>query len=275
MEALAISLTPKPDDWALYALHRARFTAALQAAAPSGGGRLCVLGAGRCNDLELGTLLASFSEIHLVDIEPSALNEAVARVPAPERARLHRHAPLDLSGLSKRLPSWKKNSPTLAQVEANSAATVKAIEARLPGPFEVVASACMLTQMSFHLSDVLGSTHPMLGALRQSLLVSHLGTLLALTAPGGQSLFISDLTSSSFYPLDGLAPGRDLREIMTDVIARNAFYLSANPTLIKRLLRRDDSLRGRGDEPVSLDPWLWTGGPERTYLVYGLRIRRI
>ncbi|HEX3694997.1 MAG TPA: hypothetical protein VH374_06365 [Polyangia bacterium] len=236
--------------------------------------RLCLLGAGRCNDVDLNALLASFSEIHLVDIDAAALNAAVGRVPASARQRLPRHAPVDLSGLSHRLTAWKKKPPTLTEIQTNSTATVAANVAHLPGPFDVVVSACMLTQMSFHLSDVLDQQHPMLGAIRQALLVAHLGTLLELTAPGGEAMLICDLTSSSFYPLDDRPAGGDLRATMDDVLAKNAFYVSANPTLIRRLLRREDGLRGRGGEPTLIDPWLWTGGPQRTYLVYGLRIKR-
>ncbi|HXI57527.1 MAG TPA: hypothetical protein VNO55_15780 [Polyangia bacterium] len=265
-------ISGKNDEWALYADHRAHFTAALLAAAPEQQGRLCLLGAGRCNDVDLSRLLERFSEIHLVDISASALGEAVARAPATARARLHCHAPLDLSGMSTRLTTWKKKPPTFAEVEALAAATVTAITRRLPGPFDVVASACVLTQMSFQLTETLGNAHLMMGPIRQSLLVAHLRTLLELTGAGGKSLLVSDLTSSNVYPLDALPPGRALGQVMDDVVERNAFYLIANPTLIRRLLRREPSLRDRATEPELIEPWLWTGAFDRTYLVYGFKL---
>jgi hypothetical protein len=172
------------------------------------------------------------------------------------------------------LPTWTKTPPTFAEIEAAAGDACKTIGDRLPGPFDVVASACVLTQMSFHLSDVLGDRHLMLSPIRQSLLVTHLQTLLGLTTPGGQSLLVTDLTSSNAYPLDDLTPERDLGQVMNDVVARNAFYVAANPNLIRRLLRREESLRGLADEPQAIDPWLWTGAFNRTYLVYGLRLRR-
>jgi hypothetical protein len=128
--------------------------------------------------------------------------------------------------------------------------------------------------MSFKLTDVLGEDHLMIGPIRQALIVAHLGSLLALVAAGGSALFACDLVSSSFYPLDHLPPGRDLREVMSDVIESETFYLAANPTLIRRLLRRHDALRGQAGEPQLLDPWLWTGPHDRTYLVYALRLPR-
>ena len=262
------------DTWALYSGHRARFTAVLTAAASGGGARLCLLGAGACNDVALDVLLDAFAELHLVDIDAGAIADALARAPASGRARLHGHAPVDLSGLNARLPGWRKAPPTFAEIEAASDDALRTISRRLPGPFDVVASACVLTQMSFHLTDVLGNRHLMVEPIRQSLLVTHLRTLLELTAPGGQSLLVTDLTSSNAYPLDELPPERDLGPVMDNIVAQNAFYVAANPNLIKRLLRREPALRGRASEPAPIAPWLWTGAFGRTYLVYGLRLQR-
>ena len=265
----------RPDTWTLYSGHRARFTAALSAAAdekPSG--RLCLLGAGACDDVALDELAGSFAEIHLVDIDAAAVAEAPARLPAADRPRVHRHAPVDLSGLRTRLPAWKKAPPTFAEIESAANDAVKGIVTVLPGPFDVVASACVITQMSFHMTDVLGDRQLMLGPIRQALLTTHLRTMLELTVSGGRSLLVTDLTSSNAYPLDHLAPGCALGPVMDDVVARAAFYVTADPNLIKRLLRREPALRGRAGEPELIEPWLWSGAFNRTYLVYGLRLQR-
>jgi len=160
-------------DWALYAAHRARLTAAIAessrlaaaAGAASGEGRrLCVLGAGQCNDLDLERLAESFAEIHLVDIDGPALSRAVARQPASVRARLHRHGGVDLSGLSpRRLARWKRFVPDAAEIEAAAGAALDAILTKVGESFELVASTCVLTQMSFALREALGERHPALG----------------------------------------------------------------------------------------------------------------
>jgi hypothetical protein len=258
------------DEWALYAEHRARFTAGLLASTVRPGGRLCLLGAGNCNDVDLEQLALTFSEIHLVDIDSAALARAVARQPLALRARLHRHAPVDLSGVSKRLKKWKSAAPTPAGLEATAAAALPSILASLPGPFDVVASACVLTQMSFHLRDVLGENHPMLAPIRISLMVTHLSTLVGLTQVGGASLFASDLTSSNFYPV---SPEGNLRDAMNKIVESGRFYHAANPHLIHDLLVRHQGERVA--EPEWLDPWIWTGSHGRTYLVYGLRFYRL
>jgi hypothetical protein len=265
------------DDWALYAAHRARFSAALLSCAPATSGRLCILGAGKCNDVDLEQLVETFSEIHLVDIDPSAVAAATARQTASVRARLRPHAPVDLAGLShKRLAKWQRKSPTRSELAAYEAAALASITSRLPGPFDVVASACILTQMSFSLREALGERHAMLVPIRGSVMATHLNSLVALTAVGGKCLFSCDLVSSSAYPpLKDVMPDTDLSAVMRDIVAQGASYFAANPKLIKDILQHDPRLAESAGEAEQLEPWLWTGPFERTYLVYALRFERL
>ncbi len=263
------------DDWALYASHRARFTDAILSSTETTGGRLCLLGAGHCNDVDLERLAEAFSEIHLVDIDAAALTEAIARQDPAVRPRLHRHAPIDLAGHGKKLAKWKRTPPTTGQIEASGAATLQSVLARVPGPFDVVASACVLTQMSYALTDELGDGHPALGTARLALVATHLGSMVGLTAVGGASLFACDLVSSSFYPLADLPPERNLFDVMERVLESGNFYHVANPGLIRSILSGEPNLAERIDEPDLLDPWLWNGPLGRTYLVYALRFRRL
>jgi hypothetical protein len=261
------------DDWALYAGHRAHMTQALLSCAGEGRGRLCLLGAGSCNDVDLERLAQTFSEIHLVDIDPAALARGVARQAPAVSAQLRLHSRVDLSGMDKRLAKWKRRSPTVAQVEAVAASTLQSLVARLPGPFDVVASACVLTQMSFRVRDELGDMHPMLRPVRLSLVATHLNSLFALTAVGGTSLFVSDLVSSNLYPIGEMDPSGNLIDAMNEIVQSGTFYHAANPTLIRDILSAE-GLRSLVGEPDLLDPWLWTGRLGRTYFVYALRMRR-
>ena len=58
------------DHWPHFASHRDWIERLLVADGLGGGGRLCVLGAGNCNDLDLPALAEAFDEIHLVDLDP-------------------------------------------------------------------------------------------------------------------------------------------------------------------------------------------------------------
>lgn len=236
----------------------------MQSAAPTGG-RLCVLGAGACNDFDLARAAEVFSEIHLVDLDAKALARGVARHEAPVRARLHRHA-LDLSGLSaRRLARWRRATPDATELEQVSAETLDALCDKLPGPFDVVASTCVLTQMAFALREALGERHPALEPLRFALMRTHLSSLVALTAPGGTALFASDLVSSSTFPLDTQPPDRALEDVLREVVDTGAGYYAANPDLVAGVLRH-------AGLPQLLPPWLWTGPLGRTYLVYAMRL---
>jgi hypothetical protein len=258
-------------DWQLYAAHRARVSDAIVEAAKlltprPAGARLCVLGAGHCNDLDLERLGERFAEIHLVDIDGPALARAVARQADEVRPRLRRHV-VDLAGLSaRRLGRWKRSPPDAAEIESAANAALDAILTKLGGPYDVVASACVLTQMAFSLREELGERHPALEAVRFALMRTHLSTLVGLTAPGGVALFVSDVVSSTTYPLAEPAAGRTTTDLLRDVVASGAGYFAANPELLAGLL-------AEAGTPELLDPWLWTGPLDRTYLVYALRLR--
>ncbi len=108
------------------------------------------------------------------------------------------------------------------------------------------------------------------------MMATHLNSLVALTAVGGSCLFTCDLVSSSAYPpLQGVSPDSDLGALMQDIVREGASYFAANPKLIKDILQHHPLLAERASEPEQLEPWLWTGLFERTYLVYALRFERL
>jgi hypothetical protein len=263
------------DDWSLYAAHRERLTEVISSSASGAGGKLCLLGAGRCNDVDLARLAQTFSEIHLVDIDAKALDEASSRQSPAVRSRLVVHGKVDIAGLTpKRLRKWKGQPPSPREVESWAIATLEWLLARLPGPFDVVASTCVLTQLAFALRQTLGEQHRMLGAIRMQMVLTHLRCLVGLTRPGGASIFACDLASSSHFPLDRLDTSASLFDVMAQIIERESYYASANPNLILELWQRDDLLRSCSHAPDLLEPWLWTGPEARTYLVYAIRALR-
>jgi hypothetical protein len=274
MVLVAAILQPMPAetsargaDWELYREHREHFTDAVLALAPPAGGTLCVLGAGKCNDLDLERLCLTYREVHLVDLDPGSVASAISRENEATRARLFPLTPVDLSVLTpKRAAKWQRKPPSSSELSTSSDLTLQGILTRLRGPFDTVVSACVLTQLGFALTRALGETHPALGALRAAIVETHLRTLLDLTRPNGRALFVCDLASSTHYPLAELPPDAELADVMRDVIEKRAFYHVAQPSLIRRLLAE---LTPEG-AVVDLPPWLWNGPQSRTYLVYGM-----
>ena len=73
------------DQWNAFSGHRQKVSALLGAGAEPRAGRLCVLGAGNCNDLDLASLLQAHREVHLVDLDAVAL--AAMYLPARRASR--------------------------------------------------------------------------------------------------------------------------------------------------------------------------------------------
>ena len=257
----------------LYAGHRARVTATLLAAAPPAAGSLCLFGAGNALDTDLPALLARYARVALVDIDDEALGRAVAPLPEEARARVTRHAPVDLAGIFEAIEPAPAPPPTHTTLAPLVAPAVARIAGAVGGPFDVVASLCVMTQISW---AVVRAVPPGLSqdGVREAAFRVHLGAMLALLRPGGQGFLINDLISSEYHPLDELPPDTDLLALFHELVRTENFYRGSNPNLVLRLLRRDDALKGQASSPRIADAWLWRGKPDRTYLVYALSFGR-
>ena len=109
-----------------------------------------------------------------------------------------------------RLERWAAMQVTPEELMRHAAEASNGLRARLAGPFDVVLSACLLTQMQLGLLTVLGERHPLFEAARFTLTLSHLRVLTALTAPGGRLLFACDLTADDIAPSIANAGAEDL-----------------------------------------------------------------
>jgi hypothetical protein len=261
---------------ATFAAHRARLTQEIAARAPaSGGGRLCLLGAGNANDVDLDALAARFAEIHLCDIDPHAVARAIGRVAPARRAQMVAQAPLDASGLFDRLEPWAAHPPPREALDGIVADAVARVAGALPGPFDVVASCGLLTQLQLVLLQVVGDGNPVFADLRDAVNRAHVRVLGALLAPGGVALLVTDLTGSEIYPpLDHLEASADLGKVMSDVIAAGAIIYVAHPGLLSSEMRRDPGLKRQFDVRFPVGPWIWRNGPTQSLLVYALELRR-
>ena len=260
-----------------FASHRARLTREIvERAPPDGTGRLCLLGAGNAHDVDLEALAERFAEVHLVDIDAEAIARACARLPAPRRARLTPHAPLDASGVFDRLETWARTPPSSEAVEALVPEAAARVVAALPGPFDVVASCCLLTQLQLVLLQIVGDRNPRFGELRTAVNRIHMRALGGLLAAGGTALLVTDLTSNEIYPpLHGIEPAVvDLGKLMGDLLFAGHVIHAAHPGLLSGELRRDADLKSAFAVRFPIGPWLWLNGPSQTFLVYGIEIAR-
>jgi SAM-dependent methyltransferase len=252
--------------------HREQTTRLVTAPPRHGAETLCVLGAGNAQDLELERLFERFAWVHLVDIDPEALARARARLTEPLEPRLVLHAPVDLSGLFHDIERFRRLQVTADDLVRAPAAGARRIASALPGPFDVVASTCLLTQLQLSLLSLLGENHRLFVVLRELLSLTHLRTLAALCRPGGHAVLITDLCELA--PNDASLPA-DLTLHMAEVVSKGQVVHSAHPTLIEHAVKSDPVLcRAFGAAQPSA-PWLWKNGPERRFLVYGFTLPRL
>ena len=261
--------------FAEYEGHRERQTRLVTEGVPQGsGGRLCVLGAGNAYDLDLATLAEHFSEIHLVDIDDQALEGARARQRPEVAQKLVLHAPVDLGGMFAKLEAWSRMEVTEEEMIAHPTRTAKAQAARL-GTFDVVVSACVITQMQLSVLTALGDTHRLFDAVRHTLTLTHLHTLFELTAPGGRALLVTDVLASQNYRyLDRLGPDTNFLQILADVVAAERVIYIARPGLFHLLFREDHALARAATLSAPIAAWLWQNGPDARFLVYAMELRR-
>jgi SAM-dependent methyltransferase len=259
-----------------FASHRSASTQlVLEAAAGlDPGARLCVLGAGNAYDLELAQLLERFGEVHLVDIDPDALSRAKQRAQANARSRISNHAPFELSGMFEHLERWARLQVTPEELMQAPARGAERIAAALPGPFDVVVSTCLLTQLQLQLLELLGDRHRLFGALRELLTLTHLRALAALTKPGGRALLLTDLCEASVFPAGRPRDASDIEPLFRELVGLGHVIYSSHPELLKFTLQ-DDPVLGRAFAgAVRSAPWLWQNGPHTLFLVYGLALER-
>ena len=261
---------------ATFAEHRARLTHEIASRAPaSGHGRLCLLGAGNGNDVDLDALAARFAEIHLVDIDRDAVARAIARLPPARRPQTIPHAPVDASGLYDRLERWAAEPPKLDALGGIVGTAVANVVAALPGPFDVVVSCSLLTQLQLVLLQVIGDTHPRFAELREAVNRAHVRALGALLAPEGVALLVTDLTNAEIHPaLADVAADADLGKLMSDALAAGNVIYVAHPGFLSSEMRRDPELKQSFAVRFPIGPWLWRNGPRQVLLVYALEISR-
>ncbi len=270
------------NRWDSFASHRAEVMRLLTTTGPGPGGRVVILGAGNCNDLDLPALLQRFAEVHLVDVDEGALGKAPQRqgIDPAAQPNLFLHAPLDVTGALPRLAEWGKrpaDDPAFAGTALESLATacVDEVKAALPGSFDVVVSACILSQLMHTLRLALGERHGALADVAHTMAVAHLRALLGLTAPGGTALLITDTAASTTYPLVELWNDQPPEALLDQLERADNLLSGTGPSYLRRLLLRDPVTRPLlAGSPRVVTPWLWNLGDDVTLMAYALACSR-
>lgn len=257
------------DAWDLFSPHRQRVTQLLVPESPLEGQRLCVLGAGNCNDLDLRQLSAAFDEVHLVDIDGAAMRDAVSRQSDAGDPRIILHAGADLSGLGACLA----HDRSAQDLDALAGQAANAQDCPVAVGCDVVASTCLLTQLLELATEFPGKTHPRYLEFVQAIRIGHLRMLIDQVARGGTGVLVTDLVSSDSDPgLAGTA-AQHLPDRVRSLIEQRNFFTGVNPAVLHALFTTDPEISSTVSDVEMISPWLWDLGP-RVYAVYAIRFRK-
>jgi len=248
-------------------------TRLLTDAAPPNG-RLCVLGAGNSNDLDLPTLLQAYAEVHLVDLDATALQSGLDSQGCGDTGRVRLYGNVDLTFIADHLALGTPERP-LSDAELDICARTLAAHPPLdvPSPFDTVASVCLLTQLMQCVGLSLGERHPRFVETIMRLRAQHLALLLELVRPGGTAVLVLDFVSSKTCPELPQVPEASLFDKAVELISRRNFFTGVNPFVIRQLFESDPALAPLVDRVQMTVPWLWDFGP-RVYLVCAMLVRR-
>lgn len=262
-------------DWTTFATHRKRVTGLLSGGSPGKSERrLCVLGAGNCNDLELGSLLRSYSQIHLVDLDAAALVGGIARQGLANEPALRPYGNVDLTGQLDEMAGWSSRTAIeAADLEACRILPSRRIDSVVPGRYDLVASTCLLSQLISFVVDTVGVEHPSFHKLLGAIRVGHLRLLMHLVVPGGTGVLITDIVSSDTAPSLASVPEGALSSVLARLIEAGNLFYGVGPAMLASACQTDPILATQSSEVVYSHPWLWHLGP-RVYAVYAMKVSK-
>lgn len=205
-------------------------------------GKVAILGAGNCNDLDLVQLASECGEIHLFDLDREAMEDALLRQGVAENPNIHLRDDMDLSGLTDSAPGTE----------------------RKPAPdFDLVVSTCVVSQLLETVSRVLPP-----GSHRDRIMLqvrdAHVRLMNGLMAPGGTGIVVTDLAEADSAP-GSPAP---LEPASAIELAKNGqYFLGLNPKGIQQALGAVRNLK-------QSEPWTWQLDPVRRFLVHAVRFSK-
>ena len=265
------------SGWEKYEWHRETVTQLILDSAGNGDS-LTVLGAGNCNDIDLGLLADHFEIISLVDVDRTAIETGLGRQNFSLDDKGFQVCETDVTGILSRL-----NKLGLAENSgADKLLTVAKLTTEfqptgLPSPADVVVSTGLITQLVEAAIKMVGEASvasldsPGLH-LVQAVRRRHLRLLSDLTNPGGTTILVTEIVSSKTVP--GLPDARreQLPALLQSCLASGNFFTGLHPGIIYQEMMSPEF--GCELEGVRLTPpWLWEF-TARTYAVVALSAKR-
>lgn len=264
--------------------HAHRVTRLLEDVAPAENGKLCVLGAGPCNDLFLNRLLESWQTIELVDHTPTRIDEALEfQGVSRDRVRI---TALDLLWGTQGVPNLqfddledeaiRRHEVQAASAKSGEIGLVRWSQARwepLEESFDGIASTCLLSQLILQVKSWMGNDHPELVEAIKLVRWRHFMLMAKSLCSGGTGLLVCDFVSSDTLPQLMDVDSRALPSLLKHALETDNFFHGLNPGILLKVAREDVSLQAMMKNVGLSNPWVWYTG-DKAYAVVAIRFQR-
>jgi hypothetical protein len=258
-------------NWDSFGEHRVRLTGIIRALCGEGVDRLVILGAGNCNDIELYRLLECARIIDLADLDANAIKTGVEKQSLGGCQRIAARGGIDVTGAAHFF-SWSKKTPTDKDIDRYQKKLGSLAPFKIAAGYDVVISACLLSQLISAVVDALGPSHPRLFELIKALRDQHLRLLVSLLRKRGRGLLVSDFVSSDSCPALLETSDGAFQSLALEALRERNFFTGTNPLAVSERLHAIAS--ELLDDVRLLRPWKWQISEKRAYLVYALTFTR-
>jgi len=233
---------------------------------PEDRARLCVLGAGNCNDIDLARLCETFAEVHLVDLDGDAMAAAVNWQDPPHANRVHYHGGVDLTGVFDELGKLKHAVDVLPLLSDFHLSM-------LDGPFDMVVSLCTLSQLIEAVALNFGEDDEHFLDVVTAVRRQHIRLMTELTAPGGVGLLVFDFSSSDAAPIIVNVTPPELAKLSAQLVAQRNHFHGLSPPAVASVFDQDEKIKPHIAKQQLIKPWRWNNG-SRIYLVSAVKYIR-
>lgn len=245
----------------------------LEALPRTANDRSCLLGAGNCNDIELRPLLARFGQVTLVDLDEGACREAVARQLGESSSRVSILPATDVTGLLQIFDDLSSPNPSDAQIREQLLQRLRQTQVNIAGPYDAIASCCLLSQIVDSLVMALGAQSPLLLPVILEMRRQHLLLVARNLVPGGRGLILMDFVSTATLPELMHFSNAELPQQLLAAIQHQNFFTGLNPFAVHAELLNDPGLQALVDQVQLFRPWRWQL-PNKAFAVAALRFVR-
>ncbi|MGY8768737.1 MAG: hypothetical protein ACKVH8_09980 [Pirellulales bacterium] len=216
--------------------------------------QLCILGAGNCNDFDLNLLAPVFQKISLVDLDSQAVRQALNRQGIHESNKIQVLPSIDVTGWlaqSTNDPNFKTDSLIRKLKEKQN--PLKQVVQKLSGPYQIVASVGLLSQLIDSIQEVIAPTHILWNITMKAIIAQHIHLLSRLTSKGGKALLFTELFSSESCEELVKTSDSELSRLCRSELDKGNHFKGLNPAGLRLSLSKDSGFR----HVSTTMPWKW------------------